>query len=110
MKEVFKYLGIVLLVFILIRGYDFITKKPEPIDRSPNPEIVLLNQRQDSLVRGATQDHKDAEAAKTIARLTLDSVRIDRKKLSYEHKKLKNTPDSMLQHRMDSILRANGRK
>lgn len=109
MKEALKYILIVVGVFILVRGYDYIIKKPEPIDRAEDPKIIELNKRIDSVLNSASEDKKKSAKAMENFYLSLDSVKTYRKTAINENKKLKATPDTMLQHRMDSIVRANGR-
>lgn len=109
MKEVLKYILVVVGVFVLVRGYDYITKKPEPIDRAEDPKIIELNKRIDSVLNSASEDKKKSAKAMENFYLSLDSVKTYRKTAINENKKLKATPDTMLQHRMDSIVRANGR-
>lgn len=109
MKEALKYILIIVGVFILVRGYDYITKKPEPIDRSEDPKIIAINKRIDSVLNSASEDKKKSAKAMENFYLSLDSVKTYRKTAINENKKLKATPDTMLQHRMDSIVRANGR-
>ncbi|HRG36909.1 MAG TPA: hypothetical protein PK289_00095 [Bacteroidia bacterium] len=109
MKEALKYILIIIGVFILVRGYDYVTKKPVPVDRTENPEIIALNKRIDIILDSVSIDKKKSAKAMENFYLSLDSVKTYRKAAINENKKLKATPDTMLQHRMDSIVRANGR-
>lgn len=108
MKEALKYILIVVGVFILVRGYDYITKKPEPIDRSEDPKITAINKRIEAMMDSlAIYKAQSLESVK-LARMSLDSMRADHKKSNNEHKTLKQTPDASLIHYRDSVRRANG--
>ena len=108
-KQGLTYLAVIIIAFVLIRGYDYITKKPEPVDRAEDPRITSLNRRIDSISNSASEDKKKSARAMENFYLSLDSIKTYRKAAINENKKLKATPDTMLQHRMDSIVRANGR-
>lgn len=107
-KEILKYFIIVVGVFVLVRVYDFITKKPEPVDRTENPEITAINKRIDVLLDSVAMYKAQSSEAVKAARLSLDSMRVDHKKSNNEHKTLKNTPDPELKRYRDSVRIANG--
>jgi hypothetical protein len=108
MKEALKYIIIVVGVFVLVRGYDYITKKPVPVDRTENPEITALNKRINAIMDSVVMYKAQSSESVRLARMSLDSMRVDHKKSNNEHKTLNKTPDASLIHYRDSIRRANG--
>lgn len=108
-KSILTYLFLILLTLGVIRIYDYITRDPTPIVRTENPEVIALNKRIDILLDSVASDKRKSAKAMENFYLSLDSVKSYRKTAINESKKLKATPDSMLQHRMDSIFRANRR-
>ena len=88
--------------------YDFVTKKPEPVDRAENPEITAINKRIEALMDSVAMYKAQSSESVKAALLSLDSMRVDHKKSNNEHKTLKHTPDAGLIHYRDSIRRANG--
>lgn len=108
MKEALKYILIVVGVFVLVRAYDYITKKPEPVDRTENPEITAINKRIEALMDSVAIYKAQSSESVKAALLSLDSMRVDHKKSNNEHKTLKNTPDPELKRYRDSVRIANG--
>lgn len=108
LKNALIYLGLIVATFFLIRGYDYITKKPKPVSREKNPEIVRL----DSIIKGIQADQAKEKLIRETADRAfiskMDSISINHKKGNNEHKTLKNTPDAGLIHYRDSVRKANG--
>jgi len=108
LKKVFTYFIIIISIVGVVRIYDWATKKPVPVDRTEDPRITELNKKIDAVLDSVSADKKKSAIAMENFYLSLDSVKNYRKTAINERKKLKATPDSMLNHRKDSILRANG--
>lgn len=107
-KEIFKYTIVVVLAFGLIRIYDFVTKKPVPIANTVDPRILKLDSQISVLSSKMEIEAKRRDTLYARFNSRFDSINLSHKKNAIDKKKLHNTPDSLLQHRADSIARANG--
>lgn len=107
-KNLINYAFMAIVVFGLVKGCDYITKKPEPVSREVDPRILKLDSEITVLKAELDLEARRRDSASSNIVLRLDSIKQDHKKAKNEHKKLKNTPDSELIHYRDSVRRANG--
>ena len=107
-KNLINYALMAIVVFGLVKGCDYITKKPEPVSREVDPRILKLDSEITVLKAELGLEAKRRDSASHNFALRLDSIKLDHKKAKNEHKKLKNTPDGELIHYRDSVRRANG--
>lgn len=106
-KEVLKYTLIVVGVFVLVQMYDFVTKKPAPIERTVDPRILRLDSEITVLKKEMELSAKERAVRDSNINSRFDSIRIDRQKANNEKKKLYKIPDSELIRIRDSIRKAN---
>ena len=107
-KEILKYTLIIVGVFVLVRVYDWVTKKPTPIERAVDPRILRLDSEITAIHKELELSAKERAVRDLNINSRLDSIRIDRQKANNEKKKLYKIPDASLIHYRDSIRRANG--
>lgn len=107
-KNFFSYILVAFFVAGIVKGCDYITKKPEPISREVDLRILRLDS-EISVLRGELEaEKKIREVSQSNFNARMDSIKLDQKKTKNEHRKLKATPDSELIHYRDSVRRANG--
>lgn len=109
-KNLIQYTILAILVFGLIRGCDYIIKKPDPISREVDPRILQIDSEIAAIKSTINHEAFRRDSVDRTFSARMDSMRIDHQKAKNEKKKLKYTPDSYLSAYNDSLLRANGLK